>query len=434
MTKKLVLIELNELNFDVVKQYIDSGVSLPGFDKLLSQGILTTLAEENYEQLEPWIQWPSVHTGKTYDEHQIFRLGDAVNSNIRQFFELVENAGFSVGAISPMNAVNRLKAPAYFIPDPWTKTQPDRSFMSQAIAAALRQAVNDNSDSKLTTKTIMSLLLAFAWLVRPTRYFGMTRYALSAVGKPWRKALFLDMFLYEIHRTLLRRKQPDFTTLFLNAGAHIQHHYFHNSKFVSVEDLKNPSWYIGEDEDPVLEMLHVYDEIILGLLEESHYAIMIATGLSQTPYPKLKFYYRLKDHEDFLNKIGIENASVSPRMTRDFLVSFNTVEQALLAEEKLSKIMVDGVKPLFGEIDNRGKDIFVVLNYPFEITDDTVVSADETTFSLLEHVVFVAIKNGEHQSKGFVYLSDALSEHKFPNESHVSKLHDIVVGHFCSSG
>ena len=62
-----------------------------------------------------------IYLGKTFDEHQIFRLGDIVNSSESQIFEVIENAGFKVGAISPMNAKNNLKNPEYFIPDPWTK-------------------------------------------------------------------------------------------------------------------------------------------------------------------------------------------------------------------------------------------------------------------------------------------------------------------------
>ena len=80
MDRKLVLIELNEINFDVVSFYIERGVPLPGFRDLIGQGIVCTEAEPKYENLEPWIQWPSVHTGKIFEEHNVFRLGDFVNS------------------------------------------------------------------------------------------------------------------------------------------------------------------------------------------------------------------------------------------------------------------------------------------------------------------------------------------------------------------
>ena len=430
MFKNLVIIELNEINFDAVSFYIEKGGYFPGFENLINKGIINTESEPEYENLEPWVQWPSVHTGKTYDEHKIFRLGDFVNSSDEQFFEQVEKAGFSVGAVSPMNASNKLKNPAYFIPDPWTQTPCDNSFFSRSITKAIAQAVNDNSQSKLTSKTILNLALAFIALVKPSRYIPMAKYAFNALRKPWRKALFLDMLLYEIHKTLYTRKAANFSTLFLNAGAHIQHHYFFNSPYVDAPELKNPAWYIGEDDDPFLEMLKVYDEILTDLLKLPNTEIIVATGLSQKPYEQLKFYYRLKDHSSFLKKVGVEFSDVVPRMTRDFLVSFDTEEQASKAVQQLSKIFVNNDVKLFEEIDNRGKDIFVVLTYPSEITDKTMVTYSGKESRLSDLVTFVAIKNGEHQSKGFAYFSEGISEFAPSQGSHVSKIHNTVLQFF----
>ena len=109
----LFLIELNEINFDVVYQYTKAGFQLPNLLTLKNQGTLMSSSEDVYEHLEPWIQWPSVHTGKTYDEHQVFRLGDAVNYQGGQLFEDIEKRGYSVGNLSAMNAANRLKKPAF---------------------------------------------------------------------------------------------------------------------------------------------------------------------------------------------------------------------------------------------------------------------------------------------------------------------------------
>jgi len=428
--KKIIFLELNEINFDVVTFYIKRGERLIGFNKLIKQGIVNTESESEYRNLEPWVQWPSVHTGKTFHEHKIFRLGDFVNSTDEQFFERVEKAGFSVGAISPMNASNKLKNPAYFIPDPWTRTPCDNSFFSKIITDAIVQAVNDNSQSKLTLKTISKFGLAFIGLVRPARYITMVRYAFNALGKPWRKALFLDMLLYEIHKTLFKRKNPNFSTLFLNAGAHIQHHYFFNSPYVASPELNNPGWYIGKDYDPFLEMLKVYDQMLTDLLELPNTEIIVATGLSQKPYEQLKFYYRLKDHASFLKKVGVEFADVVPRMTRDFLISFDTEGLASKAEHQLSKILVNNEVRLFEEIDNRGKDIFVVLTYPSEITDKTIITYSGKESQLSDLVTFVAIKNGEHQSKGFAYFSDGVSEFAPPQSSHVAKIHNTVLQFF----
>ena len=217
----LILVELNEINFDIIKNYIDDGLSLPNFSKIMDGHFITTESEQIYENLEPWIQWPSIHTGLTFGQHKVFRLGDFVNSNDSQIFEKVENAGFKVGAVSPMNSSNKLKTPAYFIPDPWTQTPSDPSFLNRCISSAISQAVNDNSQSKLSFSTISQLMLTFIMLVQPTKWLSMIKSALKSKGKPWQKALFLDNLLHQMHNTLMKRTKPDFSTKFFQRwGSH----------------------------------------------------------------------------------------------------------------------------------------------------------------------------------------------------------------------
>jgi hypothetical protein len=427
--KKLFLLELNEINFDAVNHYLKKGENLPGFKKV-SENILITKSEKNYKNLEPWIQWPSIHTGKTFEQHKVFRLGDFVKSKEDQFFEKVEKAGYFVGAVSPMNASNKLKKPAYFIPDPWTKTPSDNSFLSKILSDSISQAVNDNAQSKINFMTIIKLILAFIWLVNPARFFHMFKYVLLAARKPWRKALFLDKFLFEVHKTLYKRKKPNFSTIFLNAGAHIQHHYFFNSSFSKSSKLINPTWYIKQNEDPFLEMLKVYDEMLLNVLNLPDTELIIATGLSQRPFNYIKYYYRLKNHKLFLKDLDIKFTDVFPRMTRDFLITFDTEEQATQAETKLSNIVVNDDIKLFGEIDNRGKDIFVVLTFPHEVVEKTVISLYGKKLFLKKYVSFVAIKNGEHQSKGFVFFSKGILKFAPPDGSHVSMINRSILQFF----
>ena len=90
----LIFLELNEINFDVIKKYISKGYSLPGFSKILKEGILETSSENNYDFLEPWIQWPSVHTGYEFSEHKIFRLGDIVNQIFLRFLKKLKTKDF----------------------------------------------------------------------------------------------------------------------------------------------------------------------------------------------------------------------------------------------------------------------------------------------------------------------------------------------------
>lgn len=156
---KTILLGLNELNFDYIKYYI-SEIHFPNFKKLFeSNKIIETSSENKYELLEPWIQWTTIVTGKTYDEHKVFRLGDIVGrTDLKQVFESIEENGYSVGAVSPFNVENRLKNPLFFAQDPWTQTSPSGSSTFVGLSNAVSQAVNDNAHGKLELKSILALL------------------------------------------------------------------------------------------------------------------------------------------------------------------------------------------------------------------------------------------------------------------------------------
>ena len=431
--KRLILLELNEINFDLVNQYLSKYPGrFPGFEKLVSGAKIHTSSEEVYEELEPWIQWASVHTGKSYAEHKLFRLGDIVGSQVPQIFEQLEMAGVAVGGISPMNAENRLKKPAYFIPDPWTRTSPDNSWWSRRLGSAVAQGVNDNAKSKLTKTSILSILLGLVWFANFKHYLLYFKLAWKSVGVSWRRALVLDLFLHDLHTSFFKNKKPQFSTLFLNAGAHIQHHYFHNSPFISmVSKFKNPDWYISEKLDPFSEMLEVYDCIIKEYLADNEYELIVATGLSQLPYDRVKYYYRLKDHFNFLKKIGINFLDIFPRMTRDFLVTFSSIEDAAIAQNVLNGLRISGkMEPLFGEIDNRGKELFVTLTYPDEILETDMLKSGSLNLEMLQEVAFVAIKNGMHQPKGFAFFTPTISKLSPEEGAHVKSLHSTVLNFF----
>ena len=154
-----------------------------------------------------------------------------------------------------MNTENRLARPSFFIPDPWTNTSSDNSYISRWIHEALRQAVNDNAEEKIQPITILYLLISFLRFSRirdwPT-YFSL----FLKRKKRWNKALFLDLFLSDLFIGLIKSKKSDFSTLFLNGFAHVQHYL---SKTLC-GSLENPSKYVEKD-DPILDAIKIYDQL-----------------------------------------------------------------------------------------------------------------------------------------------------------------------------
>jgi len=407
--------------------------NLPGFKLLLERGVRRTTSETTYEKLEPWIQWVSAHSGMTAQEHGIFRLGDIVGSKVPQVFEELESLGWRVGCISPMNAENRLRAPAYFLPDPWTRTATDGSFWSRALARSVGQAVNDNAAQRITASSALTLLGGLLRFARPRHYGLYLRLIAGSRGRPWRKALCLDLLLHDMHLRLLQRTRPHFSTLFVNAGAHIQHHYLFNARLEN-EGPRNPAWYAAADIDPFGEMLQVYDRILGEYLDQRDFDVIIATGLTQQPYDRVKFYYRLRNHTEFMRLLGIECSDVEPRMTRDFLVRFASPEQAERGRQRLASLRHEASgRPVFGDIDNRGDSVFASLVYPDEIRPGFIVEHDAGRFDLHPHVAFVAIKNGMHLAEGFAYFGGAAAAHAPPDGAHVSRLYHTIKDYFAAA-
>ena len=189
---------------------------------------------------------------------------------------------------------------------------------------------------------------------------------------------------------LWKKTRPDFATLFLNGAAHLQHHYLFNSAAYHGPH-RNPPWYLPPGTDPLLEMYRLYDDVVSEALAlDPELRVMIATGLHQDPVDAPVFYWRLRDHEGYLRRLGCEFERVEPKMSRDFLVTFKEKESARRTQLKLlAQHAADGER-LF-EVDNRGESLFVTLSYPREIKEGPLKS----------EVVFVAIKNGQHNGIGY---------------------------------
>ena len=405
MKNKTILLGLNELNFDYIKFYINQGL-LPNFKKIFDiQPPIETVSEKEYKLLEPWVQWVTIHTGKSYDEHKVFRLGDIINNpELSQIFEELENDELSVGAVSPFNADNRLNNPAFFVPDPWTKTEASGNWIVKALYQAVHQSVNDNAKDKLNLKSMISLGLGLLLYVPIYRWSHYLKTVFNA-KKPGAKAVILDSLLADVHLALWKKHKPDFSNLFLNSGAHIQHHYLFNSKAYK-GNIKNPEWYCPVNYDPLINILSEYDKQIGKLLSLRNVKILVATGLHQQPHEHLTFYWRLKEHVKFAEMIGVKNFSeISPRMSRDFLVKFNNEVDALNAERLLNSFYASKDDIKIFEVDNRCTSLFVELVYPYDINENDSIYSKESKFKLdnfKSYIAFVAIKNGEHNGTGYL--------------------------------
>ena len=77
--------------------------------------------------------------------------------------------------------------------------------------------------------------------------------------------------------------------------------------------------------------------------------------------------------------------------------------------------------------------LFVELVYSNDINENDSIYSKESNLKLenfKSYLAFVAIKNGEHQSKGFAYFSEGLRKLAPSQGSHVSEIHNTVLRFF----
>lgn len=404
--KKTILLGLNELNFEYIQFYINEG-KLKNFNRLFTDNhIVETSSENQYDLLEPWIQWVTITTGKSFEEHNVFRLGDIVDrKDLTQIFEAIEEKGYTVGAVSPFNVDNRLVKPVFFAPDPWTKTKPIGNKIFVGLSDAVSQAVNDNAHGKLTKKSILALIKGLGKYSSVKDYFYYINKVSKLKTQIGVRAIILDKLLSDVFIGEWKNSTPDFANLFLNTGAHFQHHYMFNSSAYD-GDFENPEWYCPTNQDPLFEILDLYDKVI-GNLMKLDVRLILATGLHQKPHGKLTFYWRIKEYAAFLERIGITKFSkVIPRMSRDFLVEFGSFDDSKDAENILNEYSSVSDRVKIFTVDNRGNSLFIELTYPSDIDDSFSIKGKNTVSNFKEYVAFVAIKNGEHDGIGYVVDSD----------------------------
>jgi hypothetical protein len=212
--KKLIFVSLNEINLDIISPYFHN-YNLPNL-RLLKNNSVITKSENKYELLEPWIQWVSIYFGKKANEHKIFRLGEGVNIKEKSIFALLEEKGFSVGAISPMNIKNDLTNPSFFIPDPWTKTVSSNSIWTKILHKSISSLVQDNARSKIKYIDYLYFLICFLKFSNFKNFLIYLKLFYKSFKKKWYKSLFLDFFLHDCHLYFLKKKKTDFSNIFFN--------------------------------------------------------------------------------------------------------------------------------------------------------------------------------------------------------------------------
>ena len=148
---RLILIEFNELCPSLLQRFMADGI-IPHFRRFYdSSTIYITDAGEEEPNLEPWIQWPTVHSGMPFAEHRLVHLGDGRRFEHKCVAELLSDAGVPVGVCGSMN-LNYGQLNGYVLPDPWDKEGVPHPIWLRPFYQTIARQVQDSSKESAARK------------------------------------------------------------------------------------------------------------------------------------------------------------------------------------------------------------------------------------------------------------------------------------------
>ena len=342
---KMIVLEFNELCSDLIGEFMDRG-QLPNFRRLHSRStVFTTEAGEVPPNLQPWIQWPSVHSGMTFAEHGVVNLGEGTELREKCVAEVLSDAGVPVGVFGSMN-MNYRSLNGYFLPDPWHKEGKARPERLQPYFRVVARQVQESSREDAFGRAEMAGL---AWFLLRN---GLTLGTASDIarqllrerlddGLKWRRASVLDHLQYDVFRRMNARYRVRFATFFSNSTAHYQHYYWRNMRPELFTTPVSPDDHVSWRE-AILFGYRSMDRLIgRALVDYPDSVIVLCTALSQSPWTETtKCTFRPRDFAALFDFAGIpgDSVQVKPIMAEEFYLEFREPGAREHAEKALQDL------------------------------------------------------------------------------------------------
>ncbi len=416
--KPLILIEFNELCPSLLARWMGEG-KLPNFAKFHAQSeVFTTQADEGEgPNLEPWIQWYSLHTGLPFSQHNVFHLTDGPRASHPDVWSILSAQGFSVWNCSSMNARRISAKGARYIPDPWCDNELPYPVDMRPYTKMVSHQVKEysNRDAGLS----LGDLTQFLWFM--TRHGLSLRTVRSIVGQlvsgkirggSWKRAVLLDMLQFDVFRHYFKREKPAFSTFFVNSTAHLQHSFWRHMA-PEAFSVRPGETEIAAYRDAILYGYQKMDALLgkFVRLAGDDATLIFATALSQQPYLKYEAvgghrFYRPRDVNKLLRQLHIAPQKLEPVMTHQFVARFQNPAEMEDAKRRLGAVTHDG-QPVFGFDDADATSIYFGCQLRTQLSQDAMLDLGTNAPPIKFFEPFYQIegmKSGRHHPDGCLWI------------------------------
>ncbi|WP_017672313.1 hypothetical protein [Blastomonas sp. AAP53] len=424
MTNRPILsLELNELCAPLLDRWMADG-SLPNFRRLHARShVFETQADTHSpEELEPWIQWYSIHTGLSYDQHKVFRLTDGRGAAHRDIWQTVSDAGSAVMNFASMNARPFARPGSLYVGDPWSEQgdafPPELNIYNRFVGHNVREY--SNAAKRLSATDYAAFLrfalthgLSAATVLRITSQLAGEK--LGKAGSHARVAI-LDALQYDVFSHYYRRIRPRFASFFANSVAHLQHSYWRHmdpDSFTVKPGAEETARYKSAIYDGYVAMDAMVGRFI-DLAEKHDAMIVFQTALSQQPFARYEnqggqHFLRLRDHKAFLARCGIVSRSADPTMTHQYMLRFDSQKARAAAKARLKAFtLADGYQVFATRDDGDADALYFGCQISWQIDAETAMTDTATGEAITIGSLLYAmegVKSGCHSPSGSLWIA-----------------------------
>lgn len=443
-TGPVLIMELNELCPPVIDKLMAQG-KLPNFKRLYDAAD-TYVTHTDDPTLEPWVQWPSFHTGTPESAHGAKELDEGHLIKSPRIWDALAEYGFDSLVFGSMNGDTQRTDMVTLIPDPWssgvTPTDPAYEAFHKFISFHVAEHTNPNAkpskaDMANFVKFMLSHGLSLGTIMSAVNQLASEK--TSSADTKWRRALVLDQILWDVFASTWKKSRPAFATFFANSTAFLQHRYWRHMDPDAYQ--VKPSDKEMADYGQAIENSYIHMDTLLGLARKlvgPTGRLVLATALSQeanTRYEHIggKFVYRPHNFGDLFKWAGgPQPVSFEPVMTHQAWATFGTEAEAIEAEKTLNALQSNGKSIMqWRRTDNRVMFWCGLISRTepgFQVTNAT--TGEAVDFSDLFMLVG-QVNNSQHCRDGSFWIESADSsathhDQKLPLEN----AHDMLLNMF----